>query len=251
VDASVSGTNTGDNAANSTANTYADGKVEDAIVDGVTTKAPSQNAVYDALAGKQTAGTYSTDIHNNITALNAVSGTNTGDETQTTIKTKLGAATASVDGYATATQIVKLDGIAVGANVGVVPNAAITGATKTKITYDAKWLVTSVTDATTADILNINLKCIDAQNNTDYKETTTFEDMSRVGVGYMRVDIDANDNCIGNVVISNENWANVMFGQHVEFDGSDAEYVVLSKKLSKAKIKSLYPDKADEIEADW
>ena len=106
-------------------------------------------------------------------------------------------------------------------------------------------------DATTADILNINLKCIDAQNNTDYKETTTFEDMSRVGVGYMRVDIDANDNCIGNVVISNENWANVMFGQHVEFDGSDAEYVVLSKKLSKAKIKSLYPDKADEIEADW
>lgn len=31
-------------------------------------------------------------------------------------------------------------------------NAAITGATKTKITYDAKWLVTSWVDATTADI---------------------------------------------------------------------------------------------------
>lgn len=34
----------------------------------------------------------------------------------------------------------------------VTKNVAITGATKTKITYDAKWLVTSGTDATTADI---------------------------------------------------------------------------------------------------
>ena len=46
----------------------------------------------------------------------------------------------------------KLLGIAAGANVGVVPNTAITGATKTKITYDAKGLVTGGADATTADI---------------------------------------------------------------------------------------------------
>jgi hypothetical protein len=32
--------------------------VEDQIVDGVTTKAPSQNAVFDALAGKQASGSY-------------------------------------------------------------------------------------------------------------------------------------------------------------------------------------------------
>ena len=57
--------------------------------------------------------------HSNKTALDAVSGTNTGDETQTSIKTKLGAATASADGYATATQITKLDGIAAGAEVNV------------------------------------------------------------------------------------------------------------------------------------
>lgn len=48
----LSGTNTGDNAANTTSNAYADGKVADAINDGVTTIAPSQNAVYDALALK-------------------------------------------------------------------------------------------------------------------------------------------------------------------------------------------------------
>lgn len=39
--------------AQSAAQTYADGKVEDQIVNGVTAKAPSQNAVFDALALKQ------------------------------------------------------------------------------------------------------------------------------------------------------------------------------------------------------
>ena len=48
----ANGTNTGDNATNSTSNAYADAKVEDSIVDGVTNKAPSQNAVFDALALK-------------------------------------------------------------------------------------------------------------------------------------------------------------------------------------------------------
>lgn len=52
--------------------------------------------------GLATAGSnvnYSTDIHWNIIALNSVSNTNTGDETLTSIKTKLGAATSVSDGY--------------------------------------------------------------------------------------------------------------------------------------------------------
>lgn len=48
----TSGTNSGDNATNTTSNSYADAKVEDTIVNGVTTKAPSQNAVFDALSLK-------------------------------------------------------------------------------------------------------------------------------------------------------------------------------------------------------
>jgi hypothetical protein len=48
----TSGTNTGDSANNSTSNTYADGKVADEINNGTTTIAPSQNAVFDALALK-------------------------------------------------------------------------------------------------------------------------------------------------------------------------------------------------------
>jgi hypothetical protein len=52
----------------------------------------------------------------------------------------------------TATEKTKLAGIASGANVGVVPNGAITGATKTKITYDSKGLVTAGANATQDDI---------------------------------------------------------------------------------------------------
>jgi len=55
-------------------------------------------------------------------------------------------------GLFSAAEKTKLSGIATGANVGVVPNAPITGATKTKITYDSKGLVTAGADATTADI---------------------------------------------------------------------------------------------------
>ena len=60
---------------------------------------PVSTAMQTALNSKQASGTYSTDIHGNITALNAVLGTNTGDETLTSIKTKLGAASAVSDGY--------------------------------------------------------------------------------------------------------------------------------------------------------
>lgn len=58
-----------------------------------------QSALQELDSEKQPVGTYSTDIHGNITALNAVSGTNTGDETLTSIKTKLGAASSVSDGY--------------------------------------------------------------------------------------------------------------------------------------------------------
>jgi hypothetical protein len=60
--------------------------------------------------------------------------------------------------FATASQGAKAD-------AAVVANVAITGATKTKVTYDAKGLVTSGADATTADIADSADKryCTDAQ----------------------------------------------------------------------------------------
>jgi hypothetical protein len=82
---------------------------------------------------------YVTDT--NLSIIGNQSGINTGDETITSIKTKLGITTLS--GSNTGDQ--DLNGL-------VVKNTTIVGATNTKITYDAKGLVTSGVDATTADI---------------------------------------------------------------------------------------------------
>ena len=60
--------------------------------------------------------------------------------------------TTSLSGLISSADKTKLDTVATNANVGVVPNTAITGATKTKITYDSKGLVTSGADATPSDI---------------------------------------------------------------------------------------------------
>jgi len=77
----TSGTNTGDSAVNSTSNTYADAKVADAINNGTTTIAPSQNAVFDALALKAPllSPSFTTPSLGDATALSINGGTLTGN----------------------------------------------------------------------------------------------------------------------------------------------------------------------------
>lgn len=70
--------------------------VAQTITNGVTTTAPSQDAVFDALDNKVDKVTGSRLITSaEGTVLSNTSGTNTGDETVTTIKTKLGITTLS------------------------------------------------------------------------------------------------------------------------------------------------------------
>jgi hypothetical protein len=92
-----------------------------------------------------TAGEYNHLTNAQVTNLNNQSGTNTGDETKTSIETKLGAASSTNNGYLSSTDWSTFNG-------KLTPNSPITGATKTKITYDANGLVTAGADATTADI---------------------------------------------------------------------------------------------------
>jgi hypothetical protein len=137
-----------------------------------------------------------------LTVLGNTSGTNTGDETKTSIETKLGVATSSNSGYLSSTDwstfnskqnaigytpanasttISTTSPLSGGGDLSanrtlsiaqsnattsgylsstdwttfdgkLTPNSPITGATKTKITYDSKGLVTAGADATTADI---------------------------------------------------------------------------------------------------
>jgi len=54
-------------AAIASANTYSDSKVADSITDGVTTVAPSQNAVFDALAKKSRGPAFKTNVVSSVT----------------------------------------------------------------------------------------------------------------------------------------------------------------------------------------
>ncbi len=86
-----------------------------------------------------------------ITATN-FSGSNTGDETAAGLLTKI----KTVDGSGSGLDADTLD--AHETSYFVAANGSITGAAKTKITYDAKGLVTSGADATTADIADSSNK---------------------------------------------------------------------------------------------
>lgn len=55
----------------------------------------------------------------------------------------------------------------------VIKNTAITGATKTKITYDAKGLVTAGADATTADIADSTNKRYQTDNQNSFNDATS------------------------------------------------------------------------------
>ncbi len=97
------------------------------------------------------------------------------------------------------TGLVKGNGIgamtsAIGGTDYLMPNASITGSTKTKITFDAKGLITSGTDATTADITeSANKKYVtDAQStilsntsgtNTGDQTFTLTGDLTGTGTG--------------------------------------------------------------------
>jgi hypothetical protein len=157
--ADISGLGTAATTAASAYATAAQGtKADSALQSGAAISAIS--GLQTALDGKQASGSYeSAGAASSAVSAHAAKA----DGSAHTISGVSGLQTA-LDGkqasgsYATATQGAKAD-------AAVVANAAITGATKTKITYDSKGLITSGADATTADIADSANKryCTDAQ----------------------------------------------------------------------------------------
>ena len=111
-----------------TTQAYVDNKIVQTITNGDITHSPSGDVVFDTFATKLT------------TAL----GTNGLPESGTNLYFTIARAISALTGQANTL-------FANAANY-IVGNATIVGATKTKITYDAKGLVISGADATTADI---------------------------------------------------------------------------------------------------
>jgi hypothetical protein len=106
-------------------------------------------------------------------------------------------------------------------------------------------------DQVTADLLNVVTKVELSRCNFTMEESAVFLDQIIPGRGVIVPRIDYEESLTGKLVIERFPWQNVKFGPHDKVDGSDAEYVFLEKQYSKAKLQQIYPDKADDIQADF
>jgi len=113
----------------------------------------------------------------------------------------------------TAIEKTKLAWIASNANVWVVPNSAITGATNTKITYDAKWLVTSWADATTADIADsLNKRYVtDANLTVIWNTSWTNSWDNATNSQYSWLATSKQDTLVSWTNIKTINWSSVLW----------------------------------------
>ena len=102
---------------------------------------------------EQGGGSGSTDLSFSGSSINGIIISNTGSDATIPLGDGTNSGL-SINNYPT-TEKNKLANIAENANVGVVPNLPITGATHTKITYDAKGLVVSGSTLIANDIPNI------------------------------------------------------------------------------------------------
>jgi hypothetical protein len=116
---------------------------------------------------------------------------------------------------------------------------------------ELRYFPTEDGDQEIADILTKLAKNITEQSNYPYEETNVFEDEIITGRGNLHVFVDVEDNLDSDIKIEKFNWKDVVYGPHDKLDGSDCEYVVKQKWFSKEKIKALYPNKADKIEASF
>lgn len=116
---------------------------------------------------------------------------------------------------------------------------------------DWKFLPVEDGDSTVSDVLNVVVKNVAEQCNYDHEETKTFEDQTIVGRGLFNLFVDYDKDMRGDIIVEKFPWDAVVFGAHEKFDLSDCEYLIKHKWYSEAKIKQMWPDKADELTKEF
>ncbi len=122
---------------------------------GIKIDATTNTISTDGLATNSDLTALQKTVSGHTTSINKLDGADTVDgSVKQQIKTAKSELTTNIQANATAAANAKsaADAAQATANKAVVANAAITGSTKTKITYDAKGLVTGGSDLTAADI---------------------------------------------------------------------------------------------------
>lgn len=116
---------------------------------------------------------------------------------------------------------------------------------------DLKYVPPEDGDQRVADILNHVSKHIFERCFFSREESKVFEDEGIVGRGNFCFSMDFERSLQGDLKISRFPWDDVVYGPHEMEDLSDCEHLHKHKLYSKAKLKQLFPDKADDIEGDY
>jgi hypothetical protein len=116
---------------------------------------------------------------------------------------------------------------------------------------DIKFYPVEEGDSVTADILNVLTKNIMEQNNYNHEETEAFEDSMITGRGNFNVRVDYEKNIEGDIIVEWFPWRQVFYGPHQSKDLKDLDYLVKAQWHTKAFIKNMWPDKSDQIQAEF
>lgn len=116
---------------------------------------------------------------------------------------------------------------------------------------DVRLLPTGAEDAIVAEMGTRLIKNIFTMNDFEHNETQVFDDQTIAGRGTFNAYPSFDDNIEGDIVVERYPWRDVVFGPHEKWDLSDCEYLAKHKKYSRAKVKQLWPDKAEEVDASW
>lgn len=106
-------------------------------------------------------------------------------------------------------------------------------------------------DQARADLYSILIKRILNDCYFHREKSEVFEDQAGVGRGFFNIYVDFSQNLEGEIKVEKFPEQNIVLGPHLKKDLSDCEYLLKEKMFSMAKLKQLYPDKADQIEADF
>lgn len=106
-------------------------------------------------------------------------------------------------------------------------------------------------DQKVADLLNIATKHILSRCFFPREESAAFEDSVISGRGLLNIFVKFDNDLRGEIVVEKFPYLDVVFGPHEKLDLSDCEYLIKHRFFSKAKLKQLWPDKADDIEKDY
>ena len=116
---------------------------------------------------------------------------------------------------------------------------------------DIKYLPVEGGDQRVADLANIVVKQILNQCMYPREESKAFEDAVITGRGNFNVSINFERDLRGDIIVEKFPYECVRYGPHEKEDLADCEYLFKDRWFSLAKLKQLWPDKAEDIDRDY